>query len=65
MLVVSPAASNLRQVGGFLKSGYCVPRPLRTTSGIRASQVRRGTICWFKDICCWLAEIVCRSRNSV
>ena len=28
MLVTSPAASSLRQVGGFLKSGCC---PLRTT----------------------------------
>jgi len=31
VLIVSPAASSLRLVGGFLKGGCCVPRPLRTT----------------------------------
>ena len=44
VLVVSLAASSLRQVGEFLKGGCCVPRPLRKTSGIRASQVRREIV---------------------
>ena len=44
VLVVSPAASSLRQVGRIPQEWLLCSPPLRTTSGIRASQVRRGII---------------------